>query len=183
MLVPTRVEADGLGLDGPPVELCGFGLAAAGVYAAAAIARHRPARVILAGLAGTYDADAAPLGTAVLAGVVRCVGIGAAGRSAADLGFAESDDVVLDGAGPLSLSVASASATPAQARERAAQHPGAVIEEMEGYAVALAATTGPVPCLMVRGISNRAGDRDRESWDIAGALAAVREAVGTILHG
>jgi futalosine hydrolase len=181
VLVPTRMEADELGLDGTAVELCGFGLAAAGVHAAGAIARHRPDRVILAGLAGTYDGEAAPLGTAVRAGVVRCVGIGAGGRSAAELGFADSDDVTLEDTGPLALSVASASATPAEAGERAVRNPGAVLEEMEGYAVALAATEALVPCLMVRGISNRAGDRDASGWDIRGALAAVREALSTIL--
>ena len=181
MLVPTRAEADELALDWPALEICGFGLAAAGVHAAAAIARHRPHRVVLAGLAGTYDEEAAPLATAVRAGVVRCVGIGAAGRSAAELGFAESDDVTI-GAGPLALSVASASASQAEALERAVAHPGALIEEMEGYAVALAATMAGVPCVMVRGISNPAGRRDTTGWQVAGALAAVRDTLGTILR-
>ena len=181
MLVPTRAEADGLELDGPAVELCGFGLAAAGVHAAVAIARHRPQRVVLAGLAGTYDTSQAPLGSAIRAGRVRCVGIGAGGLSAAQLGFAQSDDVKLAEEGPLALSVARASDSPAEAAKRAAAHPGALVEEMEGYAVALAAMEAGVPCLMARGISNRAGERDRTLWQVSPALAAVREAVGTIL--
>jgi hypothetical protein len=35
--------------------------------------------------------------------------------------------------------------------------------------------------VIARGISNRAGERDRELWQVGPALAAVREAVGTIL--
>ena len=181
MLVPTRAEADELALDWPAVELCGFGLAAAGVHAAGAIALHRPRQVVLAGLAGSYDTDRAPLGSAVRAGAVRCVGIGAGGLSAAQLGFAPSDDVTLADDGPLALSVATASGSPAEAAERAAAHPGAVVEEMEGYAVALAAMQAGVPCVIARGISNRAGERDLELWQVGPALAAVREAVGTIL--
>jgi len=181
VLVPTPEEADALALHGAVLELCGFGLAASGVRAAAAIARHRPNRVILAGLAGTYDRQAAPPGRAVWAGTVRCVGIGAAGLSAAALGFAESDDVTLSGGGPLALSVASASATITEAEDRAAANPGALLEEMEGYAVALAAIEAGATCLMIRGVSNAAGDRDRAGWEITRSLAAVREALTTIL--
>ena len=179
--MPTRAEADELALDGVAVEVCGFGLAVSGVQAARAIARHAPHRVVLAGIGGSYDLAAAPVGTAVQAGTVRCVGIGAGGRSAAELGFAESDDVALDGAGPLALSVATASASRDEASRRAGAHPGAVIEEMEGYAIAMAATLAEVPCLMVRGISNEAGDRDHGGWQVAPALRAVRGALDTIL--
>lgn len=179
--MPTPAEADELALEGIVVEVCGFGLAAAGVQAARAIALHAPHRVVLAGIGGSYDLAAAPVGAAVQAGTVRCVGIGAGGRSAAELGFAESDDVSLDGAGPLALSVATASASVEEAATLSAAHPGAVVEEMEGYAVALAAMLADVPCLMVRGISNRAGDRDRVGWRVSPALRAVRGALDTIL--
>src|SRR5262249_19059893 len=89
VLVPTALEAEALRTEWP-LEICGFGLAAAGVGAMAAIARHRPATVVLVGLAGTYDAEWAPLEGVVVPGSVRCVGIGAGGRSATDLGFAAS---------------------------------------------------------------------------------------------
>jgi hypothetical protein len=59
VLVPTTVEAAALDAGGAPIEVCGFGLAAAGVGAMAAIARYRPSRVVLAGVAGSYDADRA----------------------------------------------------------------------------------------------------------------------------
>jgi futalosine hydrolase len=180
VLVPTRLEADGLGLPASAFELCGFGLAEAGVRAMHAMASRRPARVVLAGIAGTYDTGAAPIGSVVMATAVRCVGIGAGGRSAAELGFAASDEVALAGAEGLALSVACAAGTPDEADTRARSHPGALIEEMEGYAVALAATLLGIPCTMVRGIANRAGDRDVLRWDVERALGAARAALDTI---
>jgi nucleoside phosphorylase len=181
VLVPTRLEADGLGLHDRAVELCGFGLAEAGVRAMHAMAARRPARVVLAGIAGTYDAAAAPIGSAVIPSRVRCVGVGAGGRSAAELGFAATDELALDGQDGLALSVVSASGTPDEAAARAAEAPGARIEEMEGYAVALAATMVGASCTMVRGVANAAGDRDRAGWRIGPALEAVRAVLASML--
>jgi futalosine hydrolase len=176
VLVPTELEAERLGLSHVPVEICGFGLARAGVGAMRAIQHHRPDRIVLAGLAGSYDRSRAPIGGVVVPGRVRCHGIGAGGMSAAELGFADSDEAALDGGdGALALSVASASGTPEEAAGRATVHSGALIEEMEGYSVALAAITVSIPCTMVRGVSNAAGDRDTAEWAIDEALAAVRE--------
>ncbi len=173
MLVPTALEAEAL-RTAWPLEVCGFGLAAAGIGAMAAIARHQPAAVVLAGLAGTYDAARAPLERVVLPGAVRCVGIGAGGRTAAELGFAPSDEIPLANGEGLALSVTEASGSPQEAAVRSAEHPDALIEEMEGYAVALAALTAGLSCTMVRGISNHAGVRDRTQWRIDTALAAVQ---------
>jgi len=175
------VEAAALDAHGAPVEVCGFGLAAAGVGAMAAIARHAPKRIVLAGVAGTYDGDRAPVGAAVVPARVRCVGIGAGGSSAAELGFAATDEVSLAGDRGLALSVAAASGSAAEANARRGDHPGAVLEEMEGYSVALAATTMSAVCVMVRGISNLAGDRDRARWRMEAALAAVQTALDRIL--
>ena len=183
MLVPTAVEAGALDSPGAALELCGFGLAAAGVGAMAAIGRHRPARVVLAGVAGTYDAAVAPVGSVVVPRQVRCVGIGAGDESAADLGFADGDVAALDGEHGLALSVASAAASLAEARERHAMFPEALLEEMEGYAVALAAMTMSIPCTMVRGICNLAGERDHAAWRMDAALEAVQLRLDTILRG
>jgi futalosine hydrolase len=179
--VPTAAEAELLAIAGAPLELCGFGLAAAGAGAAHAIARHAPSRVILAGCAGSYDLAHAPIGSAVVASAVRCVGIGAGGLSAAELGWASSDQIELDGDGGLVLSVASASATVGEAAIRLSTHSGAVLEEMEGYAVAVAATLGEVPLTIVRGVSNAAGERDKATWRIPEALAAAGVVVASML--
>ena len=190
ILVPTALESDLLFPNGSPgrIALCGFGLANAGAGAAQAIAANPSAAsdgVVLVGAAGTYDPDRHPVGSAVVAGRIRCVGIGAgagaAHRSAAELGFADSDVIEL-GDGAELLSVAAAAGSPAEAGERRAGHPGAAGEEMEGYAVAVAARLCGVGLTIVRGFSNVAGERDRSRWRMHDALdraaGLVLEAVG-----
>ena len=190
ILVPTALESELLFPDGSPGRLavCGFGLAAAGAGASHAIAANPGAASdggVLVGAAGTYDPDRHPVGSAVVAGAIGCDGIGAGAgpghRSAAELGFAESDRIDL-GAGPELLSVAAAAGSQAEAAARRARHPGAAGEEMEGFAVALAARLHGVGLTIVRGFSNVAGDRDRAGWRMEEALrraaAMVTEAVG-----
>jgi futalosine hydrolase len=184
VIVPTEIESALLFPDGAPgpVAVCGFGLAAAGAGAAHAIAVNRGAAaegVVLIGAAGTYDPDRHPIGSAVVAGSVRCHGIGAGGRSAAELGFAAGDTVEL-GAGPELLSVATAAASPDEAVARRAEAPQAVGEEMEGYAVALAAKLFGVPFTVVRGFSNVAGDRDRGGWRMEAALGQAAGLLGGV---
>jgi 1,4-dihydroxy-6-naphthoate synthase len=147
ILVPTAAEAELLGDDLPgPVRVCGFGLAAAGAGAAHAIATHpaeAEAGVVLVGAAGTYDPDRFAIGTAIDASSVRIDGIGAGGAGPAQLGFAEADVIALTGADGELLSVAEAAGTAAAAAERAERHPSALAEEMEGFAVAVAAGLQP----------------------------------------
>jgi futalosine hydrolase len=180
-LIPTAAEAELLGdvLPGP-VCMCGFGLAAAGAGAAHAIATHPDAAeggVVLAGAAGTYDAERLAIGAAMDAAAVRINGIGADRAGPAELGFAEADVIALDGADGELLSVAEAAATTADAATRARRYPEALAEEMEGYAVAVAASLFGVPLRIVRGASNRAGDRNHAGWRMGDALAAVRTRV------
>ena len=83
----------------------------------------------------------------------------------------------LGGADGELLSVAEAAGTPAVAAERAERHPSALAEEMEGFAAAVAAGLFGVPLRIVRGASNRAGDRNHAGWRMAEALAAARARV------
>ena len=198
------------------VALCGFGLAAAGAGAAHAIVTYQapsgrtlreeaaagPA-LILAGIAGTYDPDRAPVGGVVLGTEARCLGIGAGSGerfvAAEQMGWPQGvprrglpavyDHLALHtprttGApfvcGGL-LSVTAASGTPAEARARAARHPGMLAEEMEAFAVGLAARLCGVPLTVVRGISNVAGEREFSTWRVREALAGVRETLLTLL--
>lgn len=178
VLVPTELESGLLFPDGPPAPLavCGFGLAAAGAGAAHAIAEHRAAAedgVVLVGAAGAYDAARHPIGTAIRARSVRCDDIGAGSgegfRSAAELGFATADAIVL-GQGPELLSVATAAGSTGEAADRQSRYPAAAGEEMEGYAVAVAAWLFGVNLTIVRGFSNAAGDRDHTAWRMDEAL-------------
>jgi futalosine hydrolase len=61
----------------------------------------------------------------------------------------------------------------AQLRDR---YPDAVAEAMEGYGVACAAALAGLPFVEVRAISNVVGPRDRASWRIPSALAALTAA-------
>ena len=196
VLVPTETERRhlarkrGFGVEAP-CELCGFGPVAAAAQARHAIAIHEPERVVLIGIAGTFYARGLPVGTAALfpSVLMHGVGVGVASFVSANaLGFrhwprsghAEADEPdalplacpVPPAAGPL-LTVCSASATEAEARERRDLFPGAVAEDMEGFAVALACRLAGVPLTIVRGISNAVGDRRFERWQMPEALDAA----------
>jgi futalosine hydrolase len=218
LLVPTAREAkalfdggkgphcedpEGFEIGGRPVRaaLCGFGPAAAGALAALALARERPRRCVLVGVAGSYDLERLPVGSLFRATWTAFADLGAgrpgAARPASALGFEQAppasgrpavgdvlelgpapDDSPSLPAGGL-ITVARSSGSPEEARERAAGLPTALREralgeDMEGFAVALAGARLGVPTAIVRAASNGAGDGDRSRWDLAGALAALR---------
>ena len=201
LLVPTALEAarlddlgglrDALSI----VELCGFGPVAAAARTAALLERLRPRRALLLGIAGSFDEAAHPRGTALCFGRVAIEGVGAGEGEhlvpPAALGFpqwpapgASPRDVdVLPLARPpgcareelgLLLTTCAASADSAQAQLRRRRHPQALAEDMEGFGVALACTQAGVPLAIVRGLSNRVGERDPAQWRIPAALAAAR---------
>lgn len=207
VLVPTDVERRrlddhggfdaGLGV----VALCGFGPIAAAARTAELVATLRPSRVVLVGIAGTFEPELLPIGRALAFDAVAVEGIGAGeGRDLAGpaaLGFPQwpgaggaeaiHDRIVLaqsrvrdpenlrDRARTaLLLSTCAASASPQQAALRRERFPEALAEDMEGFAVALACALAGVPCQIVRGVSNVVGDRDPAHWRIPAALAAAR---------
>ena len=205
VLVPTEIERrhlarqQGFGLDAP-CELCGFGPVAAAARARDAIAAHEPERVILAGIAGTFDPRGLPVGTAAVFPSVLMHGVGVGMVSfvpAPNLGYVHwprSGEGAADGpealtlarpvpaaAGPL-LTVCAASATEAEADERRRLFPGAAAEDMEGFAVALACRLAGIPAAIVRGISNPVGDRRFERWQIPEALDAANLVVADLLQ-
>jgi futalosine hydrolase len=181
LLVPTVREAALLYPQPPPCafEVIGFGPVEAAVGAMAAIAAHPDAAaggVCLVGTAGSYDPDRAPVGAAFVAGSVRCHGIGIGEGpvhvGAASLGWTALDLISLAGDGEELLTVTAAAAGPEEVAERRRRYPSAVAEEMEGYAVAMAAARAGVRVEIVRGISNVAGRRD--GWQLDRGLAAAR---------
>jgi nucleoside phosphorylase len=78
--------------------------------------------------------------------------------------------------------VAAAAGSRRAAAARAAAHPGALAEEMEAFAVGLAARLARRSLTVLRGISNVAGDRRTTRWQTAEALAAVRTLLVQTLH-
>ncbi len=188
---PVR-RADGL------IELCGFGPIAAAARTMQLIAMHQPKQVILVGIAGSLRPEL-EVGTAHSFRQVRCDGIGAgtgadhksAGEigwqhwspvnPAPDQGYAGVGDVIplaprLIDTWKLSgelLTVCAASANEAEAAMRVERYPDSMAEDMEGFGVAMACYFGAVPLQIIRGISNRAGDRDQRNWKIEEALQAA----------
>lgn len=59
---------------------------------------------------------------------------------------------------------------------------GVAIESMEGAAAALVAARLEVPFAQLRVVSNLVGDRDKQRWDIRGALRVAGEALGRTLR-
>ncbi len=208
VLVPTAMERallqphlDALPGPRPRVELCGFGVAAAAARTAGLLARLAPRRVILVGIAGRYDGGPA-VGEAAVFPRVVCHGIGAGSGAAfvaagalgwpqwpgdpPDAANAVGDTIDLDGAagaGATLLTVTAAAASAADVEDRRRRFPAAVAEDMEGFAVALACRLAGVPCGIVRGISNTAGDRDAARWLVRGALDSAAVLVAALLAG
>jgi len=181
------------------VELCGFGLVAAAALTAQLIPRHRPNRVLLIGIAGTFCEEIS-VGSAIAFDQVACFGIGAGSgqehQTAGDMGWHHvggqvtetnvsgtiiADTLAIrgfhsaDGIAPSAqlLSATAASANSDDAKIRRRRFPDAVAEDMEGFAVAMACRLAEVPVAIVRGISNQVGDRNVADWQIKPALKAA----------
>lgn len=206
ILVPTELErarlADqggfpaGTGL----VATIGFGPVAAAARTSALLAELTPSRVVLVGIAGTYDADVLPVGSASEfdAVAIEGIGVGEGERLLAPpaLGFpqwpgASAQTAIHDrialapfapraGAARVLLTTCAASDSAELAARRRSRGAGAfgeavLAEDMEGFGVALACSLAETPLAIVRGISNVVGDRDPAHWRIPSALSAARE--------
>ena len=197
ILVPTAFEAEQLrptqNLD---IELCGFGLAIAGARSCQLIQKYRPRRVVLVGIAGSLSADCT-VGKAYRFSHVLCHGIGIGGgtahQSAASLGWNQldgdencgliGDRLSIEATPPDCapfldiprdlLSVTSASINESETRNKLQMFPNACAEDMEGFAVAAACQLLRIPLTILRGISNVAGDRDKEHWRVKEAMASA----------
>jgi futalosine hydrolase len=196
LLVPTELElarledAGGFPSELVQIAVCGFGIAAAAARTGELLSRHAPREVLLLGIAGAYDIEAHPPGSAIAFDAVASHGIGAGegasfqGPSA--LGFpqwpaSETREAISDlvklqtpSSQGLLLTTCAASDTPARAALLRESYPSAIAEDMEGFGVALACQLAETPCWIVRGISNEVGDREASRWRIPSALSAAR---------
>ncbi len=209
LLVPTELErrrlldAGGFEGVGKELQLCGFGPIAAAARTASLIEREQPGRVLLIGIAGSFDGTQLAVGTATEFRTVAIDGIGAGegaelkGPSA--LGFPQwpggmegpehpiVEQLALDtpsdckASGSL-LTTCAASATAAQCEERRKRFPDVKAEDMEGFACALACRLAGIPIRIVRGISNLVGERDPKQWHIPQALNAAHRLTLEILE-
>lgn len=206
LLVVTAVtaEADAVraGLDPAlgTVEPVGVGPAASAAGTARLLARAEaagnPYRAVLsAGIAGGF-ANRAEIGATVLGIRSIAADLGAETPDGflpvEELGFGtsllEADTTLLKtlcAALPAAvvgdiLTLTTVTGTAATTARLAARFPAAAAEAMEGYGVASAATQAGVPFAELRTISNLIGPRDRESWRLSEALAALTEAAASL---
>ena len=198
LLVPTDLERQRLPTkevkrwldDGNRIETCGFGQIVASARTMQLLSAETFDSVVLVGIAGTLCVDLA-IGSAIRFGTVYCDGIGvgqgSGHQSAMELGWQQwPHEPTIDDAihlstkdQPLSqpglvppglISVAAASASPAEAQWRRSRFPLGKAEDMEGFGVAVACRFANVPLAIVRGISNIAGDRDHARWKVTASL-------------
>ena len=170
------------------ITTCGWGVMAAAIETARHVARETPGRVVLAGLAGTFEPETCPIGTASQFGAVAIDGIGVGQgsnfQSAADLQWGKQtacDPGIVDlGSGnhrqhgsQLLLTVCAASQNREEANHRRLTYPDAVAEDMEGYSVAMVCRRECVPLQIIRGFCNLVGDRNQANWQIESAIDAV----------
>ncbi len=179
------------------LQICGFGPTVPAAQAVRLISQFQPRQVLLLGIAGTYSEDL-PVGQAAQFTQVGCYGIGVGAgsnfRTANQMGWQQwtgdenttaiGDVIALQsgsavntlqvaGAHRLLLTSSAASNNAQAVRQRLAAFPTAIAEDMEGFAVAVACQLCRVPLSVVRGISNRAGDRQHANWEIELAMTAA----------
>ncbi len=207
VLYPTAMEQrrledlGGLQYPGAVSAVCGFGVVAAAARTAQLLSESHAGRVLLVGIAGTFDEGAAPVCSALEFSTVAVDGIGAGEGTGfvnpREMGFpqwrigdepgrGEIFDRIQIAApstvGALLLTVCAASANEDQVTRRRRRFPSTCAEDMEGFSVAMACALNSVPVRIVRGISNLAGDRDVRNWHVSEALAAARQLAMTVLE-
>lgn len=178
------------------VTYAGFGPLLAAINVTRLLMEESFDRCLIAGLAGTYDPDAVPVGKAVICSGFHQYGFGYCEdgqiRSYSQTLVSELIDAEdympatwlpeVEGVQHVqSLSVMSASGDVEEAQQRHDWFPQMKIEEMEGYAAALACSKLEVPFTSVRGICNVAGDRDHSKWEFEKQGKTIRELLDRIL--
>ncbi|MGW1056838.1 futalosine hydrolase [Micromonospora rubida] len=78
------------------------------------------------------------------------------------------------------LTVSTVTGTSAGTKSLADRHPDAVAEAMEGYGVGVAAAQAGLPFAELRTVSNPIGPRDRASWRLREAFAALTAAAAAL---
>ena len=164
-LFPTRFEAEPFVALRPDahVEIIGVGMAQAGASVARAIVEYKPQRVVLCGIAGVFG-EQVSIGEVVEVVSDRVAGL----PKAFDRVYAKE---------PTTTHRAVSSLTVSRTGEGLAEaEQAAMIEQMEGAAVAAVCEAFSVEYLHLRAISNRVSD-ERRAWRTAEAIEALARAV------
>ncbi len=167
-LVVVAVRQEAAYLDDVDVVLIGIGKVAAAVAVAAAIAEHRPSRVLNVGTAG-----------ALRDGLIGVHRVGRVVEHDLDhdalaslIGEPVPGDIVLDPDEPIVLATGDAFVQDGAVRDALAVR--AHLVDMEGYAVARACVALGVPCELVKVVSDDASVGAARTWqEQADATARV----------
>ena len=183
----------------------GPGMVNAAMGAALLIRDLRPEQVILLGCAGSFDLEIVPIGNVALATreIDLHLGLETKGPIPSPLPFAipgctETPGIIdLDpellghakarlkasgisfASGPF-VTVSTVTTTDETANTIQKAH-HALMESMEGAAVAQVCARMETPMLEIRGASNRVGRRERDTWDLPAAFASATRALLAIL--
>ncbi len=200
----TAQEGAGLRAGAATLLELGAGKVAAAVALCSALARRpRPGAVLLFGVCGAFPARHLAAGGGLAVGDLCVVGedlladegaenedgfqslaelgLGEIGPFAADPTLSARAAEILGGAPVLrGATVSRCSGTEALSAE-IARRTGALVETMEGAAVALACRTFGVPLVHLRCVSNLTGERARAGWRCAEAADKARRAAAEVL--
>jgi len=177
ILVVAATKLEAALADGHPVEAvaCGIGPVEAALATSAVLAERRPDAVVHIGIAG---AQSLPNGSVALGSeAVYCdihdpkARIPRVERVAPDAGLLAAARRALPEAHVLPIGTTA----------HVGGGVGCEVEAMEGFAVLRAAGLAGVPAVELRAISNAVADRDRSTWSIDDALAALGDALGAVL--
>ncbi|SKA80262.1 futalosine hydrolase [Desulfobaculum bizertense] len=80
------------------------------------------------------------------------------------------------------LSVAGVSGTAERAQEMQTRYPHAMLENMEGFALALSCLHESIPFLELRSVSNKIGSREKADWNIVAGFSALGRAMTMLLE-
>ncbi|MEE2639389.1 MAG: hypothetical protein VX768_02070 [Planctomycetota bacterium] len=194
LLVPTDREIEAIEslINIPETSVlhrCGFGLLESAIQTARLIQQFQPDSILLAGIAGSYPNAGLSIGSVYCFESCSQYGIGSWREkfcSASDLGFSESapDSISLNCPEDFPRSQRLVSVTTAglfQAPGIRTRYPDASAEDMEGYGVALTATSFQVPLTIIRSISNEVG-QPVEHWKIDDALRQLADSLSELLQ-
>jgi futalosine hydrolase len=175
-----------------PVLVTGVGAVNAAIALTQFLERHGAHAILSCGIGGTYPGAALQLATAVWA-ESECYGDLGAASAEGFLDMRALGFPLIAGGSPIYnvlpvtlrprdtnalpfVTVNTCTGSDSAAREIEARTGGAV-ETMEGAAIAHVAALYGIPMGEIRGISNPAGNRDRNAWRVKEAAAAAQEAL------
>ena len=161
--------------------VCGVGPVEAAAATARALALRSFDAVLHVGLAGARDV---PVGSIVVGTEAVYCDLSAewpvVERVAADPALVAAVAAVLPAASQTPIHTSATVGGAWKSASDTVSH-GPLVEGMEGFGVLRAAELAGVPAVEVRAISNELGEPDRSRWDLTGALAALEDALPTLV--